>query len=221
MWIAKFKLKDDEDIYTPLSKKHKVDMSFYPYSNFIKDDIIHLLSGAIIFGTEKNKDIFVMDLKKDSRIKKVERHHDFLFIYAQHPASREARSEILIFYNPQYIRVKPIQVSSDGWEYWEVACLDRTELNKLVQSAIKNYHGKLFSIQQDKIKGVSSIELAPKLSEKQLEAIKTAFDEGYYTYPRKLTISSLAKMTKKSYSTFQENLRKAENKLMSHFLKYR
>lgn len=221
MWIAKFKLKDDEDIYNPLCVKFMVELFAVPYANFVKGSKINLLIGCVISGSEENKKKFVEEMKKDKRIKLVEQHHDFIFIHVQHSLSRETKSEIRIFYNPQYIRVKPVHVSSDGWEYWEVACLNRIELNKLVQVATKHYHGELFSIKEEKLKGVTSLELTPHLSEKQLGALRIAYKGGYYNYPRKSTLPDLAKSVKRSYSTFQEHLRKAENKLLDHFLRYR
>jgi predicted DNA binding protein len=221
MWIAKFKLKDDEDIYSPLCIKHKIELFAIPLTNFEKNKKINLLLSAIISGKEENKKQFLKELKKDKRVKKVEYHHDFLIIHAQHPISREARAEIKIFYNPQYIQAKPIHLSTDGWEYWEIACLDRNELNKIISAACKHYHGKLFSIKEETLKNITSHELMPSLTPKQFETLQTAFKQGYYNYPRKLTIQQLAKQTKKSYTTFQEHLRKAENKLISYFLKYR
>jgi predicted DNA binding protein len=221
MWVAKFKLKDENDIYSHLCEKLKIDFFAVPYTQFTKNKKINLLGGGVISGSEENKKQFVNNLKKDSRVKSAEQYHDFVLIHAQHPISREAKEEIKIFYNPQYIKTKPIHMSVDGWEYWEVACLDRNELNKIIKTAIKYYNGKLFSVKKEKLKSVSSLELTPVLTLKQFEAIKLAYKEGYYNYPRKLTIPELAKTIKKSYSTFQENLRKAENKLIDYFLKYR
>ena len=222
MWVAKFKLKDDEDIYSPLCIKYRIQFFAIPYTQFTKSKNINLLVGGVISGSDEEKHKFVLELKKDVRVKRVEQHHDFILVHAQHNESREARAEIKIFYNPQYVRVKPVHVSSDGWEYWEIACLDRNELNKLVKSAIKYYHGELFSLKKEKIiKAITSLETTPHLTSKQLEALKTAFQEEYYTYPRTLTIPQLAKITKKSYSTFQEHLRKAESKIVEYFLKYR
>jgi|APSaa5957512576_1039674.scaffolds.fasta_scaffold05539_3 predicted DNA binding protein len=221
MWVAKFKLRDEDDIYIPLCEKYKIEFYGVPYTNFVKGNKINLLVGGVISGSEENKKLFVQEIKKDKRVKKIEQQHDFILIHAQHPISREAKAEIKIFYNPQYIRIRPIHVSSDGWEYWEVACLDRKELNKLIQSATKYYSGELFSIVEEKLKRITSLEFMPSLTEKQLEAIRIAYRDGYYNYPRKLTIPQLAKSIKKSYSTFQENLRKAENKVLEHFFKYR
>ncbi|MBW3015649.1 helix-turn-helix domain-containing protein [Candidatus Woesearchaeota archaeon] len=221
MWVARFKLKDDEDIYSPLCKKFKVEFFAVPYTQFTKKKKINLLVGGVISGTEENKTKFLAEIKKDKRVQSIERHHDFILVHAQHPKSREAEAEIKIFYNPQYIRTKPVHVGVDGWEYWELACLDRKELNKIIKAAAKHYHAELFSIKKEILKSVSSLQITPVLTEKQFEAIKLAYKEGYYHYPRKLTIPALAKTIKRSYSTFQENLRKAENKLINYFLKYR
>lgn len=221
MWVAKFKLRDENDIYSPLCMKFKIEFFATPYTQFTKHKKINLLVGGVISGSEENKRQFVVGLKNDIKINNIERHHDFIIIHAQHLLSREAEAEIKIFYNPQYIRTKPIHVASDGWEYWEVACLDRDELNKLVHTAIKYYSGELFSIKKEMLRGITSLEVTPNLTEKQLEALKLAYKEGYYNYPRRLTIPQLASIVKRSYSTFQENLRKAENKLIDYFLKYR
>jgi len=221
MWIAKFKLKDDEDIYSSLCEEYSVEFFAVPYTNYIKNNKINLLVGGTISGSKEDKKNFVKDIKKDKRVKNIEQHHDFILVHARHPISREAKAEIKIFYNPEYIISKPVHVASDGWEYWEVACLDRKELNKIIKAARKYYHGKLFSLKEEKLKSVTSLELTPNLTDKQFEAITSAYKKGYYNYPRKLTIPELAKLTKRSYSTFQEHLRKAENKLIDYFLKYR
>lgn len=114
---------------------------------------------------------------------------------------------------------KPVHVSTDGWEYWEVACIDRSELNKIVQTSIKHYHGKLFSLKKEILQDVASFRFSMTLPPKQREAIEVAFKEGYYDYPRKIELQKLAKHTKKAYSTYQENLRKAEGRIVDYFLK--
>ena len=219
MWVAKFTLKDEDDIYTPLCIKHKVEMHAYPHTHFIKDGKINLVGSAIISG--KDIEGFIKSLKRDKRVKYLERHDDFILVHAQHPVSREAKAEITTFYNPQYILPQPIYMGSDGLEHWEVSCIDRKELNKIVNAAIKHYHGKLISLKQEKIHNVASLQLMPYIPEKQLEAIKIAYREGYYFYPRKIELKKLAKLSKKAYSTFQENLSKAESKIVEYFLKYR
>lgn len=221
MWVARFKLRDDEDIYAPLCIKYRVECFAFPYTHFEKGGKIHLLVGIVMSGKETQKHQFVAELRKESRIVNVESYHDFLLVHAQHPASRENRAEIKRFYNPQYIMAKPVHLTLDGWEYWEVACVDREELNELINAAVKYYHGELIFMQRETLKNIASLGFIPELTEKQLEALKLAHKEGYYRYPRNLTIPDLAKRVKKSYSTFQEHLRKAENQLVDYFLKYK
>jgi predicted DNA binding protein len=221
MWIAKFKLKHDEDIYTPICKKYKVDFFATPYTYYVKNGKLNFLGGGIISGDQANKKKFVAEIKKDKRLKTVEQRHDFIFVHSQYLSSKKIEDEINIFYNPQYLKTKPVHNATDGWEYWEVACLDRSELNKIINAAVKFHHGKLISLKKEKLKTVSNLEFTPILPDKQLAAIKLAYKEGYYNYPRKLTIPKLAKQINKSYSTFQENLRKAEKKLIDFFFKYR
>ncbi len=221
LWVAKFRLKDDRDIYTPFCKKLKVEFFAFPYTSYLKSKTINLLVGGILSGSEKHKKEFVEHLSNDKRVQSIQQHHDFILVHAQHPTSREAQSAIRIFYNPLFIKTKPVHLAADGWEYWEVASLDRSALNRLIQTATRYYQGKLLSLKREKIHSIASLEFAPRFTEKQLGALRTAYKEGYYNYPRKRTIPQLASLTKKSYSTFQENLRKAENKLIAYFLKYR
>ncbi len=221
MWVAKFKIKDDEDIFTPLCAKYKVEFFAHPYSVFEKQNKINLFVGGLISGAEKDKNNWLKEVKKDKRVKSVEQYHDFILFYIQHPLSREIKAEIKIFYNPEFIRVKPVFLNVDGWETWEVACLDRLQLNNLINTAEKYYHGELVYVRKENLKDIASLEFAPSLTEKQFEALKLAYKEGYYNYPRRKTLPQLAGSIKKSYSTFHENLSKAENKLIDYFLKYR
>ncbi|GAI73079.1 unnamed protein product, partial [marine sediment metagenome] len=89
-----------DDIYTPLCEKYKVEFYAVPHTNFVKGNKINLLVGGVLSGSEENKKKFIEEIQKDKRVKKVEQHHDFIFVHAQHPISREAKAEIKIFYNP-------------------------------------------------------------------------------------------------------------------------
>jgi predicted DNA binding protein len=44
--------------------------------------------------------------------------------------------------------------------------------------------------------------------------LNIAIKNGYYNFPRKNDLNKLSKIAKVSKQTFQENLRKAENKLI-------
>lgn len=61
-----------------------------------------------------------------------------------------------------------------------------------------------------------TVEESGLLTPKQLEAIRIAFKRGFYNYPRKIRISDLAKEAGSARSTFQEHLRLAEIRLITH-----
>jgi hypothetical protein len=55
---------------------------------------------------------------------------------------------------------------------------------------------------------------------KQTEAMLLAFREGYYRSPRKVTTAGLAKKFGTSRPTYEEHLRKAENKMIKTVCNY-
>jgi predicted DNA binding protein len=222
MWIARFKLKDSEedDLLCSLCIKHKIKIHAYPLNKFERNDKIHLLGSVILSGTEKDKNAFINSLKVDKRVISYEQYKDFVFVHLFVPASRELKKEIKIFYDPIFIKVNPIIIDETGWEFWEIACPFREDLNNLVKTAIKNYQGKLISMKKEKIKHISFLQLSPNLTEKQLESLKFAYENGYYSFPRKHSLIELSRFFGKSYSAFQENLKRAENKVIDFFCKY-
>lgn len=55
------------------------------------------------------------------------------------------------------------------------------------------------------------------LTLKQKEILETAYMLGFFSYPRKISLTQLAKHLKISKATLSENLRVAENKIVSNF----
>ncbi|MFW9916131.1 MAG: helix-turn-helix domain-containing protein [Candidatus Thorarchaeota archaeon] len=61
-------------------------------------------------------------------------------------------------------------------------------------------------------------EISKRLTEKQFQAIKLAYNNGYYEIPRAVIIENLAKQSNVHRKTFEEHLRKAENKILNILL---
>nr|MDA3856462.1 helix-turn-helix domain-containing protein [Candidatus Woesearchaeota archaeon] len=55
------------------------------------------------------------------------------------------------------------------------------------------------------------------LTLKQKEILETAHMLGYFSYPRKISLTELAKHLKVSKATLSENLRISENKIISNY----
>jgi predicted DNA binding protein len=58
------------------------------------------------------------------------------------------------------------------------------------------------------------------LTEKQIDALLTAYRNGYYMLPRKADVQTIASKERVPRTTFQEHLKKAENKLVAALAPY-
>jgi predicted DNA binding protein len=59
-------------------------------------------------------------------------------------------------------------------------------------------------------------QLFEDITERQLAALQLALERGYYEQPRKTSLRDLADQTAVARSTYEEHLRKAENKLLTN-----
>ncbi|MFH1448050.1 MAG: helix-turn-helix domain-containing protein [Candidatus Micrarchaeota archaeon] len=87
---------------------------------------------------------------------------------------------------------------------------------------MKKMLGELSNIGQMKILRIGDYEKSEipiKLTKKQEESLNLAFTQGYYRWPKKVTLEDLASMQDLSRRSFQERLRRAESKLFSHYLR--
>jgi len=58
------------------------------------------------------------------------------------------------------------------------------------------------------------------LTQKQVDALLVSYNHGYYRIPRKSSLSSIARNRRVARTTFEEHLRKAENKLVTNLIPY-
>jgi predicted DNA binding protein len=116
----------------------------------------------------------------------------------------------------------PPTVYRNGWEHYSVIGFDEgdvtallaeldesREIDVLSKTSIEERHvphSSLFSVDR----------LFDGLTARQLEALRIALDAGYYDQPRGASIAELAKETTVARATFEEHLRKAENKLVTN-----
>ena len=111
------------------------------------------------------------------------------------------------------IHIGPI-VQEGGFEIHPVLCDRPGDVSKLL--------GELEQIGEVKIFRIGKFQQERgglKLTDKQLEALRTALIYDYYSWPRKITLEELSSTIKAKRRTFQENLRKAEAKVFPSVLK--
>lgn len=117
---------------------------------------------------------------------------------------------------------QPPTVHRDGWEQYSLIAFDEDDIRAL--------HADLEADREIDVVSKTGLEetelphslLTPidqlfgELTDRQLAALQLALEAGYYEQPRACSISELAERTTVARATFEEHLRKAENKLLSN-----
>lgn len=220
MWTAKFKLNHKDCPVVQRTKKFGIDVFTYPNEHyFIEEE--HRTSGWAKFVQEdKNNAAFLEDLKQDERIVNLDVQGNSFFIEWNLGEKGEAA---MLYYDKKMSMLKPTLNSQDEHEYYEVACEDK----QVIKDFFDNLTGHMDKAEVVYIKKQNFGELffpngtdKPVLvnfSENQQKAFSLALKHNYYSFPRKVDLAFLAKKMGISLSTYQEHLRKAEEKFFSQF----
>jgi predicted DNA binding protein len=123
------------------------------------------------------------------------------------------------------LHVSPV-VYEQGWEYYRIVAFGQKEVGAL----LKKFEEKGFEfevIRRVPFDGfiASSLTLTADalfsdLTAKQVDALLTAYNYGYYHLPRKADVKTIASSRHIPRTTFQEHLKKAENKLLVSLAPY-
>lgn len=123
------------------------------------------------------------------------------------------------------LQISPI-VYRQGWEYYRVIAFKHEDLKNLILNFEKNGFGYEILRKVDFNGFVASSltltadALFSDLTEKQMDALLTAYNNGYYSLPRKANVQDIASKRQVSRTTYQEHLKKAENKLVASLVPY-
>ncbi|MDD5192982.1 MAG: helix-turn-helix domain-containing protein [Candidatus Nanoarchaeia archaeon] len=213
MWITKLKLYHNDCPIVNRCIKFNLIVLSYPSIWYERNG--NKYATTICYfqcSDEKAKKAFIKDLRSDKRITKVEVSRDN-FVYEINLGKKG--EHVMLYYNHQIFFVKPTVNHFDGHEYWEIAAWNRKILEKFIKEEEKHMDGcEIMRLEQSDINEIRFPVLSPSLSKEQKKAVEIAYKNGYYNYPRKITIQKLAKFSGIAKSTFQEHLRKAELKLL-------
>lgn len=213
MWIVKIKIRHD-CVIGNRCRKFKVQTLGAPFSIYKEKGKTCSPQVQTLYGKEKNIKRFIQDLKEDKRVTKLETEGNTVFFL-------EVRKEPITasFYDPKLVFAKPVRVDTDGFEYWELASWNKSNLLKFVNETKRAFkEHKLLKIKEIKIRDAYFAHLAPQLSPNQKEALEMAIKNGYYNYPRQVELRALAKAMKISLATYREHLRRAEQKVIPDLL---
>lgn len=118
----------------------------------------------------------------------------------------------------------PPAVYKDGWGYFRLITFDENATKGLFRDMGKR--GQIELIRKRPLTlsvlptSVWVNSLFAELTGKQIDALLKAHRHGYYNSPRQITTESIANALGVSRSTYEEHLRKAENRIMSALVPY-
>lgn len=207
MWVAEFKVWHEGSPLLPLSEKLDVH-AFSQYLNtFEENGKPKLMRLAVFWGKDKEKAIQTLTNYPHAEV--VFREGDQLFFTQNATRSFHAAvSDKNVFF------VGPV-LEEKGFQWWKVGSNKKENLLRFFQKIkkLKPYATiELVGIRDQKISLVSFSRI-PELDNRDLEWWKTALHEGYYEYPRRISLEGLAKKLGVAYTTLKDHLRKTENQL--------
>jgi len=220
LWTAKLRGYDEKNILASRARKYNLTIYYHPINFYEKKNTFYFIASGIITGRPRQIRQCLAELKalrrptNDRYVVKLEcKKETFLSITAQ-AASAESRTMVRCFYNPGLIHHKPAVIYPSGHEEWEVCAFNKADLMQVLRIGERLYKLELISLKRAVVTNVHVVAAAPHLSKRQKDALALAIRHGYYSYPRKVELSQLARRSGLAVSTFHAHLRKAENKVM-------
>lgn len=221
MWVAKLRGLDKTNIYGTKAARHKVSIHYYPANHYLEEGRFHFVAIGLVEGPEKSVNAFFEELGQDNKpcknkryVVKLEREGNFFVCVTAQSKTSETKKHVRLFYNPKFVHVSPAVIRPDGYEEWNVASIEREDMETLLKISMEKYGGVLLSMKKVKIGNVGILSVLPSLTERQKTAFRLAAKNGYYEYPRKTELKKLSKLMDISLSTYQAHLRKAEKGLL-------
>lgn len=214
MWVVRLRIKHDCTIGNRCKKYNCISFSL-SLNNWKGKHDYFTSQRHTIEGSKDDVDSFIRDLKKDRRIMDLEISKNTVFLIEKRRKEDIPSSH----YSPKMFFVRPVFVDRKGFEYWEMASWKKEVLMDFVSDLKKDkgVHVTVEMFKNVKLDTIYFPKIMPRMSDRQREAYQLAIENGYYTFPRKADLQDLAKLMKISVSTFQEHLRKAEEKIMPSY----
>ncbi|MFC7116447.1 helix-turn-helix domain-containing protein [Natronoarchaeum sp. GCM10025703] len=121
---------------------------------------------------------------------------------------------------------QPPTIHRQGWEHYTVIAFDEADVRALLQNLENDRDIEVLSKIAISEQQIPHSMLAPvdqlfeEVTDRQMAALRLALESGYYEQPRKTSLRDLADQTAVARSTYEEHLRKAENKLLTNAGKF-
>ena len=209
MWVMKLNVPSETQFLGRMAVKYKVSMTGYILSHYKEGKWIYSTACGFMFGDEQNKKALLNNIKNEPDLVNIEIKNDFGIIVTKQPIIAEP------LYNPRIIWIEPIVINyREKKNVWYIASFDKLLLEKVYSFAKKHFNAELIKLKEEKISNIGVLSILPELTKKQKHALEIAINNGYYDYPKKIKMETLAEIMGVSYSTYQAHLKKAEGKIM-------
>src|SRR5574341_769272 len=209
MWILRVRIVHN-CVIGNRCRKFKCASISMPISNWHEKGYSYTSHIHTLVGPAQTVKRFLADLKKDPEIVRMEVSGNTVFLVQK----RKTEDLITAHYTAKMFAVKPVYASPEGYEFCEFASWEKEVLMSFLKGMQQSGNMEVLvqSFQNTKLDMIQYPKFVPKLSDRQREAFELAVQQGYYNYPRKIELQELAKIMKVSVSTYQEHLRRAEEK---------
>jgi predicted DNA binding protein len=126
---------------------------------------------------------------------------------------------------PDILTIPPI-VYENGWEYVRLIVFRHATIRKLL-AELRDADFDVEILRKAPFDGYIASSLAlttdaifSGLTDKQMDALLTAYSYGYFRFPRGSDLQTIAAKVKTGRTTFLEHLKKAENKIVTALIPY-
>lgn len=125
---------------------------------------------------------------------------------------------------PNSAMIAPPLVFTEGWCYGRMLAFDESTTRTIFKALSREGKAELLSKRELPYAVLPSTvwvySLFAELTVKQKDAVLSAHHNGYYRTPRKVGTEDVSRLSGVSRSTFEEHLRKAENRIMDAVMPY-
>lgn len=216
MWVAKFKVWHRGSEAIEITRRMDVSFESHYLNVYLERGVEYVNKALIARGSQAKEAIaaFAVESKKRG-LKLIATEGNHVFFVAK--GVQQFHSTVLgakaFFVGPQWVK--------NGFLYWTVASWNKKNLKELYTKISRLPKDKvtieLLSLRKQPAATLGA-SLLGALSEKQLQALESACQSGYFKTPRKISLENLAKKNKLPYTTFKDRLRAAEEKLWAQVM---
>jgi len=215
MYVATFTFDASKALIGSVAVKNKVLVYCLPVSMYKEEKGIRV-SFVIVLHPDYTEQ-FVKDLRATKRMIHCNFKHNLIMGQILEPDNYH------LIYHPEIIHLRPWLIDGEtGMETFVIGSWKYSYITRIADMLKKKHVGKMVSnIKRGMPSEFFVVDIIPKMTSRQREALELAIRHGYYNRPRKCDLYDLADIMGVKYPTFQAHFTKAEHKLIPHLANWK